>query len=76
MFVQLPERQAAVRTVGDVLVETLVAHGVSHVFGMVGHSNLGFSDALRRVEARGELTYIGIQHEGAADLQPGRRLRR
>jgi len=36
------------------------------VFGMVGHSNLGFADALRRAEARGELTYVGIRHEGAA----------
>ncbi len=55
-----------VRTVADVMVETLVAHGVTHVFGMVGHSNLGFADALRRAEQRGELTYIGIRHEGAA----------
>ena len=37
------------RTVADVLVETLVAHGVTHVFGMVGHSNLG----LRRRAAPG-----------------------
>jgi thiamine pyrophosphate-dependent acetolactate synthase large subunit-like protein len=48
------------------MVETLVAHGVTRLFGMVGHSNLGFADALRRVEQRGELTYIGIRHEGAA----------
>ncbi|MFZ0121943.1 MAG: thiamine pyrophosphate-binding protein [Pseudonocardiaceae bacterium] len=47
-------------------METLVAHGVNQVFGMVGHSNLGFADALRRAEQRGELTYIGIRHEGAA----------
>jgi pyruvate oxidase len=33
---------------------------------MVGHSNLGFADALRRAEERGEITYIGIRHEGAA----------
>ena len=33
---------------------------------MVGHSNLGFADALRRAEERGELTFIGIRHEGAA----------
>ena len=54
------------RTVADVLVETLVAHGVDTVFGMVGHSNLGFADALRRAEERGELRFIGIRHEGAA----------
>ena len=66
VFVQLPERVAPARTVGDVLVETLVNFGITHVFGMVGHSNLGFADALRRAEERGEITYIGIRHEGAA----------
>ena len=66
VFVRLPERVAVRRTVADVLVETLVAHGVSRVFGMVGHSNLGFADALRRAEERGELTYVAIRHEGAA----------
>ena len=68
VFVDLPEVPAGVRTVGDVLVETLVNFGVSHVFGMVGHSNLGFADALRRAEERGEITYIGIRHEGAASF--------
>ena len=29
----------------------------TRVFGMVGHSNLGFADALRRAEDRGELTF-------------------
>jgi len=66
MYVRLPNQRPPVRTVGDVLVETLVAFGVRHVFGMVGHSNLGFADAMRRAEQRGELTYIGIRHEGAA----------
>jgi pyruvate oxidase len=33
---------------------------------MVGHSNLGFAEAMRRAEERGELTYIGVRHEGAA----------
>lgn len=66
VYVRLPAVAERVRTVADVLVETLVAFGVTHVFGMVGHSNLGFADALRRAEQRGELTYIGIRHEGAA----------
>src|SRR5205085_6128652 len=66
VYVDLPEVTPAVRTVGDVLVESLVNFGVRHVFGMVGHSNLGFADALRRAEERGELTYVGIRHEGAA----------
>ncbi|MGH3696076.1 MAG: thiamine pyrophosphate-binding protein [Pseudonocardiaceae bacterium] len=66
VYVQLPPVRTEVRTVADVMVETLIAHGVTHVFGMVGHSNLGFAEALRRAEQRGELTYIGIRHEGAA----------
>src|SRR4051812_13036721 len=64
--VRLPDHTPPARTVGDVLVETLVAHGVDTVFGMVGHSNLGFADALRRAEERGELRFVGIRHEGAA----------
>ena len=66
VYVQLPARAVVARTVGDVLVETLVNFGITHVFGMVGHSNLGFADALRRAESRGEITYVGIRHEGAA----------
>ena len=54
------------RTVSDVMAETMVNWGVRHVFGMVGHSNLGLADAIRRRESEGELTYIGIRHEGAA----------
>jgi len=69
VYVQLPPLRAEVRTVADVMVETLVAHGVTRVFGMVGHSNLGFADALRRAEQRGELTYIGIRHEGGERLR-------
>ncbi len=53
-------------TVSDVMAQTLVNWGVRHVFGMVGHSNLGLADAIRRREEAGELTYIGIRHEGAA----------
>jgi len=65
-FVRLPAKRQVVRTVGDVVVETLVAHGVETVFGMVGHSNLGLAEAMRKAEERGELRYVGIRHEGAA----------
>ena len=54
------------RTVSDVMAETMVNWGVRHVFGMVGHSNLGLADAIRRQEEAGKLAYIGIRHEGAA----------
>jgi len=66
VYVAIRPLPAHVRDVSDVMVETMVAWGVTHVFGMVGHSNLGFADAMRRAEGRGELTYIGIRHEGAA----------
>ncbi len=56
------------RTVSDVLAETLVAWGVRHVWGMVGHSNLGMADALRQREEAGELAVYGIRHEGAASF--------
>src|SRR3954449_8178305 len=66
VYVTLADRPPPARTVADVLVETLVAWGVRAFFGMVGHSNLGFAEALRRAEARGELTFVGVRHEGAA----------
>ena len=66
VYVALPPEPEPARTVSDVIVETLTNWGLTHVFGMVGHSNLGFADAMRKAEARGDLTYIGIRHEGAA----------
>ncbi|HEX4492317.1 MAG TPA: thiamine pyrophosphate-binding protein [Acidimicrobiia bacterium] len=66
VYVGLPPEAPRERTVSDVMVETMVAWGVTHVFGMVGHSNLGFADAMREAEARGDLQFVGIRHEGAA----------
>ncbi len=53
-------------TVSHVIAETLVNWGVKHVFGMVGHSNLGMAEAFRIQEEKGNIKYIGIRHEGAA----------
>ena len=50
----------------DQVVDVLCDWGLEAVFGMVGHSNLGMADALRKAEADGRLTYVGIRHEGAA----------
>src|SRR4051812_37029827 len=66
VWVALSDEVPHERTVTDVMAETMVAWGVKHVFGMVGHSNLGLADALRRQEEAGRLTYIGNRHEGAA----------
>ncbi len=71
LYVAVPPDPERVRTVSDVLVETMVNWGVTAVFGMVGHSNLGFADAMREAEARGELRYFGIRHEGAASFAAG-----
>ncbi len=66
LWVDIEPPTPHVRSISDVLVETMVNWGVDSVFGMVGHSNLGFADAMRRAEERGDLRYFGIRHEGAA----------
>ena len=68
VFVGLPPEPPHETTVTDVMAETLVNWGVKSVFGMVGHSNLGLADALRRQAAKGEMRFIGIRHEGAASF--------
>src|SRR5450755_2894819 len=40
VYVALPPKQPRATTVSDLMVETMSAWGVTHVFGMVGHSNL------------------------------------
>ncbi len=66
IFVAIPEEQQHVETISDVMIETMVNWGIDTVFGMVGHSNLGVADAMRRQEKLGKLRYFGIRHEGAA----------
>ena len=66
IYVGLEEEPPHETTVSDIMAETMVNWGVTKVFGMVGHSNLGFADALRRQEEKGKLNFYGIRHEGAA----------
>ncbi len=68
VYVALEERALHRETVSDVMAQTMVNWGVRAVFGMVGHSNLGLADALRRQEESGALRYYGIRHEGAASF--------
>jgi thiamine pyrophosphate-dependent acetolactate synthase large subunit-like protein/nitrite reductase/ring-hydroxylating ferredoxin subunit len=68
VYVGMPGEKEHVRTVGDLMMETLANWGVKHVFGMVGHSNLGLADALRIQEEQGSISYFGIRHEGAASF--------
>jgi len=68
IFVGLEEELQHETTISDVMAETMVNWGVNRVFGMVGHSNLGMADAIRRQEEKGNLKFIGIRHEGAASF--------
>jgi thiamine pyrophosphate-dependent acetolactate synthase large subunit-like protein/CDGSH-type Zn-finger protein len=68
VYVGVKESTERTATVSDLMARTMVNWGVTHVFGMVGHSNLGLADALRVLEQQGDLTYIGIRHEGAASF--------
>ena len=66
IFVGLEAEAPRERTVSDVMAETMVNWGVKHVFGMVGHSNLGLAEAIRGQVNKGKLKYVGVRHEGAA----------
>ncbi len=68
VYVGVPAEPPHERTVTDVMAETMVEWGVKSVFGMVGHSNLGLADAIRRRTAAAEMRYYGIRHEGAASF--------
>ncbi|MGH8991851.1 MAG: thiamine pyrophosphate-binding protein, partial [Acidimicrobiia bacterium] len=65
LWVRLPVEEERISLM-DQMVEVLCDWGLEAVFGMVGHSNLGLADALRKAAAAGRLTYVGIRHEGAA----------
>jgi thiamine pyrophosphate-dependent acetolactate synthase large subunit-like protein len=48
----------------DILVETLIAWGATHVFGIVGDGINSIIEALRKRQDR--IRYIGVRHEEAA----------
>jgi pyruvate oxidase len=66
IYVGVESEPAHQTTVTDIMAETMVNWGVKSVFGIVGHSNLGLSDAIRRQVKEGNLSYFGVRHEGAA----------
>lgn len=51
------------RTAADYLTETLASAGVRRIYGVVGDSLNGFSDALRRL---GSIDWIHVRHEEGA----------
>lgn len=65
IYVEIEDKVKAA-TVSDQMVDIMTNWGVKVVFGIVGHSNLGFADAMHQAEKRGKLSYYGVRHEGAA----------
>lgn len=68
IYIGIEEEKPHKKNVSDVMVETMINWGVDSVFGMVGHSNLGLADAIRKKVESGKLKYFGIRHEGAASF--------
>ena len=68
IYVGLENDETEQATVTDIMAETMTNWGITSVFGMVGHSNLGLADALRLQEEQGRLSFYGIRHEGAASF--------
>ena len=66
IYIKVESPQKSTWTVSHVMAETMVNWGIKHVFGMVGHSNLGLAEAVRVQEDKNKLRFIGVRHEGAA----------
>ena len=60
--IAVPQR----RTGAYALMDSLVRHGVKHIFGYPGGAILPIYDELYRSEARGELKHILVRHEQGA----------
>jgi acetolactate synthase I/II/III large subunit len=50
----------------QILIDSLVRHGVKHIFGYPGGSILPIYDEVYRAEERGEITHILVRHEQGA----------
>ncbi len=48
------------------LIDSLVRHGVQHIFGYPGGANLPVYDAIYQAEAAGQIQHILVRHEQAA----------
>ena len=54
----------------DILIETLIAWGATHVFGVVGDGINSLIEALRRRQDR--IRYVGVRHEPGRLVRAGR----
>src|SRR6202166_4237603 len=65
--IQTKEKSMA-RTVSDVFVETLIESGVRRVYGVVGDSLNGLTDAIRKSE---QIDWLHVRHEETAAFAAG-----
>jgi pyruvate dehydrogenase (quinone) len=56
------------RSVADQFVETLAVAGVKRIYGVVGDSLNGLTDALRR---QGKIDWVHVRHEEVAAFAAG-----
>jgi len=61
-----PPSASLLRTGGFALIDSLVRHGVKHIFGYPGGAILPIYDEIYRAEARGEIKHILVRHEQGA----------
>src|SRR3981189_2253726 len=61
-------RKVMARTVADQFVETLAAAGVKRIYGIVGDSLNGLTDAVRR---HGKIEWLHVRHEEVAAFAAG-----
>jgi hypothetical protein len=61
-------RRAMAQTVADQFAETLAAAGVKRIYGIVGDSLNGLTDAIRR---QGKIEWIHVRHEEVAAFAAG-----
>jgi pyruvate dehydrogenase (quinone) len=64
----LTKEKTMAQTVADQMVEVLAAAGVQRVYGVVGDSLNGFTDAMRR---HGGMQWLHVRHEEVAAFAAG-----
>src|SRR6201994_1513072 len=62
------QRSRFMKTVADQFAETLVAAGVKRIYGIVGDSLNGLTDAIRR---QGKIEWLHVRHEEVAAFAAG-----
>src|SRR2546430_14946831 len=61
-------RKVIAKTVAEQFVETLAAAGVKRIYGIVGDSLNGLTDAIRR---QGKIKWLHLRHEEVAAFAAG-----